>query len=240
MPTEFFLPDEDDARILRILIEREKKRNRGKGVPYEQDHVPTSPETYVALIPENGIPGVEITPGTGTGTATSVGSNPLPGDGDRVNSAFCSIYEIRNVRSGSGFSAERELMYLGFAEEVYNLSTETATSGYTLIHRDKFGRFVIGAQAVTIIPDIYGQALYDHYYGTLGTIYLWDNGLPTEPPLYQEEVMFNFLGKAGDVIPQWTFAEARWWADLNDGAGGYRISNANCDPETTETGTGTG
>lgn len=237
---EYFVPDEEDARVLRILIEREKKRNQGKGVPFEQDHVPTAPETYIALVPAGGIPGVEITPGTGTGTAESVGTNPHPGDGDRVNSASCDIYEIRNVRSGSGFSAERELISLGFSEEVYNLSTETATRGYTLIHRDKFGRFVLGSPATTIIPDIYGQALTSISYGGSGTIYLWSNGLPTEPSRYQEDVLFDFLGKSGDTIAPWTLVEARWWADLNDGAGGYRVSNSNCDPETVETGTGTG
>lgn len=182
---EFFLPDEDDARVLRILIDREKKRAQGKGVPFEQDHVPTAPEVYIALVPDGGIDGVEIKPGTGTGTGSGTGSNPLPGDGDTVSSAMCSIYELRNleleddVAEGSA-TGRKELVYLGFSEEVHNLAASSIPAGYAIIQRDMFGRFVTGAQPSSkrykaVIIQTGGIAPGEH-----GEVQIYQGGLPVE------------------------------------------------------------
>lgn len=209
--TEYFLPDEDDARVLRILIEREKKRNHGKGAILEQDVVPTAQEVYIARIPSGGIDGISL-PATGTGDISS------------INSAECSIYQV----------IDGELIDMEFTEEVFNLSPAKLYSGYILIKQDKYGVWLANQKR----PDIYGQYTTNVSYGSSGILYLWNNGALTLPSRYEEDVKFDFLGKAGDVIEAWTLVEARWWDDLNDGAGAYRVSNANCDPELT-TGTGT-
>lgn len=209
--TEYFLPDEEDARVLRILIEREKKRNQGRGAILEQDVVPTAQAVYIARIPGGGIDGLSV-PETGTG------------DVSLISSADCSIYQI----------VEGELIDMEFTEEVFNLSPSKLYGGYNLITQDSYGAWIVNPRRA----DIYGQTVASLTYGSSGTIYLWDNGQPTLPSRYAEDVKFDFLGKAGDEIDAWTFIEAKWWGDLNDGLGAYRISNCNCDPETT-TGTGT-
>lgn len=75
---------------------------------------------------------------------------------------------------------------------------------------------------------IYGKTAASVTYGSTVTINIWRNNAVTSPLETETGVLFNWLGVSAQVIPSGTKVEAEWWDDLNNGDGGYRISNSNC------------
>lgn len=122
-----------DLAALRGLIEREKARKPPPGPPKPpaDDHgLPR--ETYVALTPAAGIPGLDESEDTGT----------VLGTGDEPGSAECKVFRLLDGQLyPAGIPGETVL--------VYNLS-ETAVPGkkWVLAHRDKFGEWYLGAEPI--------------------------------------------------------------------------------------------
>lgn len=82
-----------------------------------------SPEVYIALPPDSGIPGLDS-------AASGSGSDNPPTEGDRPGSAICSIYRIING----------ELRPIpGLTKRVYNLSETAIESDWITVHREKTG-----------------------------------------------------------------------------------------------------
>lgn len=76
------------------------------------------------------------------------------------------------------------------------------------------------------ILEIYGTADSTINYGSNGNISVFrdlaDSGDTAS-------VMFKFLGKTGDTIPSGAKVHARWFDDLNNGVGGWLVTNSNCE-----------
>jgi hypothetical protein len=141
-----------DVALLREMVRGYKSQRISS--PYRQDDLSThqAPETYVALpIPCEGIPGLirEETTGTGTfgdesgstgtdsDTGTGSGTTGCPGDiagpGDRPGMAMCDIYRLNQ--------SNNTLQKLGITKPVYNLSASPLPKDWTLVTRDKSGRW---------------------------------------------------------------------------------------------------
>src|SRR5262245_52962606 len=80
-----------------------------------------TPDVYIALPPEDGIP-----PLTRSGTASG------PGAGDQPGVADCDIYSI---------APDGALQVVGISQQVVNLTTETIEQEFIPIHRNKFGQY---------------------------------------------------------------------------------------------------
>lgn len=96
------------------------------------DEPPQAPETYIALVPEDGIPAAEGDPDfiTGTGTGTDLVLDYR--QGDRPGSATCQIYRIING----------VLESCDFTKLVWNLSGSAITQKWMTVVRDKFGNWL--------------------------------------------------------------------------------------------------
>jgi len=122
---------EDDAAVLRQIITDHRRRNRTKEV-MRDGSIPNkvlTPETYVAGIPDGGIPILRVYDG-----------DPIPG------SAVCTIYRLRPVSetgtssgssTGTGVTERLEATY--FNQTVYNVSTTLISVDYKIVWRDKYG-----------------------------------------------------------------------------------------------------
>lgn len=124
-----------DVAKLRRLIEFAEKQgfNFGRATRPEDD--PTAPETYVALVPTDGIPGRDgLTPG----------------------SAECQLFVVRNR------TAEPQLGQIGKIVTVFNVSTEAIEAEgtadlYIPVTRDKFGTWLATSKDAPTPPS--GQSI---------------------------------------------------------------------------------
>lgn len=107
---------ENDAKILRELISREKQKipNHKKQYGLEEDI--TAPEVYIAKTPPEGIAGVN----DGVGTAS--------------DSAECAVYQLLD---------DLTIEDTGLVQDVYNLSSSNILGDvWVLISRDKYGSWI--------------------------------------------------------------------------------------------------
>jgi hypothetical protein len=97
-----------------VLGDREGSENRD----FQEDPLHMAPETYVALVPDAGIPALSDITGTG---------------GDSPGSATCSIFKV---------DANGDLVGYGFTKTVYNTSTTAIDDTYVPVTRTKGGKWV--------------------------------------------------------------------------------------------------
>lgn len=123
---DVFAFSEDDARLLRQLIERERRQVQNtRNRPAPLADIPQAPDVFVVKAPDGGIPALDAEAGTGTGTGTL----GYPG------SAICTIYTAREV---GGYT--KLVRRTNFEKRVYNMSEATIPEGsWCLITRDKSG-----------------------------------------------------------------------------------------------------
>lgn len=115
----------------------------------KSDDTHQAPETYIALVDVGGIPAL-------TGGAT-------PGAGDVPGTAECNIYQI-------GIQGELTLI-TGLSRTVFNLTPNKIQSGWLLVTRDKWGRWV--ATTPGLVVKI-GKCTNATIQGQIGTVALWD------------------------------------------------------------------
>lgn len=146
-----FYLSEDDAVILKAVIQEYRRRDRTleesslttSRHPYaieEMQGYPSddifTPEVYVAEIPEDGIPAL-----------TMDGASYIPG------SAECIVYKLwpRVAEADNEIVKTR----LEFSHLVYNISdnqvVRASTSKFRLIHRDKYGNWIIDSAGTSLV-----------------------------------------------------------------------------------------
>lgn len=208
-----FYVNEEDAAILKEVVQDYRRRHpfpaRASLTPFigempgdYGDDIFT-PEVYVALIPEDGIPAL-----------IKDGDNYIPGYAD------CTIYKMWPVEASTGTGTETGLIATYFDHRVNNLSTLVITrSGdqiFCLVHRDKYGDWFVmpsgsGSKLVELcsLEDAERNVPYTALLGTWDPsqqIYCYDNaetvyaidhriGPPTAEigwkGQYQEEISTN-------------------------------------------------
>jgi len=110
--------NDDDVRLLRGLIHRERLRNRNRGTgPTPEDLPPSSDERYLIKLPSGGIDALDPT-----------GTDPVAGKAD------CNVYIA--VDDGSG---DYELADTGYAIRVLNLGGPVGHAAWGVAGRDKYG-----------------------------------------------------------------------------------------------------
>lgn len=123
------LSDSDVQVLLRVVRAVESgdlrlSNTRDERVSLGEDH--QSPEVYIALVPEGGIPAL-----TGSGA-----------EGDTPGSVECDIYTI----------ADGTLSVVdGLSKDVYNLSTTDVEAGWVLVARNKMGHWIAVSAASTSV-----------------------------------------------------------------------------------------
>ena len=131
MPEGYFL-SESDLRILKALIAKEKNTVRRTRNRVEDDEPDIqSPDVYIALPPVSGIPAL-TRPGSGSDQPVSFADSP--------GVAKCTIYQLIE---GDTPSFEQT----SITQNVYNLSTGEVGHDWTLVVRDKFGRYLVPSVA---------------------------------------------------------------------------------------------
>lgn len=158
---------------------------------------------------------------------------------------FCTNGEVK-VPSGATIDCE----ILGFNKPVlcrYSSTSSVPTIGSRLrvkgspdnaFYVNTGGEFVAVSLPNTTLRHVYvvrqfklhhirGKAAGDITYGTFGTMNIWRNRVITNP-LETETVWFDWEGIAGQVIPAGAKMTAVWEDDVQNGAGGYGITNSNC------------
>ena len=125
----------EDKKLLQWVLDEARKRwqNAQSRPPVGHDQPHQAPEVYIAITPEDGIPGLTFGEGTGTGTG---------GDSYTPGSAECNIYQI----------VGGILVYAGFSKIIYNLSVD-AIPRRTAVEtsRDKFGEWLISGMGSDIV-----------------------------------------------------------------------------------------
>ncbi len=140
MADGFLLTPRDRELINEILAEHRRRVERNKVRNLPPDELDT-PEHYIALTPDDGIPALEPGEEGSENTGTGMGSIVVPSPSRAIpGSAECRIFRL--VReAGQG---DEEFAYLEeveqFSKVVYNLSL-TAVAGDTWVHiiREKYG-----------------------------------------------------------------------------------------------------
>ena len=136
---DLYLPDEDDRRLLREMVQA-FKRNPANLNRREELQPRQASEVYIAKAQSaTGIPAMSKYAGTGTGTDSY----------DEPGSAVCDIYKISeldatpDIRQVSGLTAR-----------VYNLSQAAVGGDWMLVTKTKFGKWVA---IPTSLNTIYGR-----------------------------------------------------------------------------------
>lgn len=149
----FFLTDADRALLREMVDEHLRTRSNIPSRPgadqtwsEAQDYM--TPETYIALPPEAGIPAV--TEGVGD-------------DDDETGSAECDIYKINE--SGGDFL----LVDAGFNKTVHNLTLAPIQQDLVLVHRTKFGRWVAAPSNIFLFGKLDGSLSE----GSSATMSIW-------------------------------------------------------------------
>ena len=152
MSSKVLVLTEEDAQLLRDMLQEHRNRDRGlqdslPSHPYSMEEVPGypsddifTPEVYVAEIPEEGIP-------------------PLTKSGDkyRPGKAKCKIWRM-NMGIDPDDESEHEMKELHFHHWVFNLGLDWIERDepdiFTIVWRDKFGRWFTkptGAESIKLI-----------------------------------------------------------------------------------------
>lgn len=132
MPEDAYFLDERSRKALIDVVAAEVKRRMER--PRDAGRVdPTSPETYVARTPPEGIPPVDYGVVTGTGSGTGTTGDDVPGF------AQCLIYQLVDQGgTADGFF----LRVPQFYKKVFNVTDRYVPGGtWTLVTRDKYGRW---------------------------------------------------------------------------------------------------
>lgn len=154
-----YLLNEEDRRLLREVIERERGRKTTNRISLPPEPLPGTPEVYIALTPFAGIPALnpEALLGTGatvlgTGTGSATGGN-TPG------SAICQVYQVVVTQNVPDLH-----IVPGLSHRVHNLSL-TAIPGrhWVIATRDKYGTWFAVPTATAgggggSMPDFSGEA----------------------------------------------------------------------------------
>lgn len=128
---------DEEVRLIQKMIDRERRQvvNQSPNLVtdrWDQGEDHQAPETYVAAIPADGIPGKD--------DVDDYGDYPYSEyQEDLVGSAECDIYQI--VKEGS-FWKLREVT--GLSKTVYNFGDQAIDGpGFVPITRDKFGKWLV-------------------------------------------------------------------------------------------------
>lgn len=130
MPEELFGLTNEDRQLLKQWLEMmRKQRVNPVNRPHVEEPESQTPDVYIALTPPAGIAANDVTAGTaGAGTTGGV-TGATPGSAD------CSVYRL-DLATG-------DLIYTGFTQKVYNLSTSAIGGNeWVNIARDKWGTWL--------------------------------------------------------------------------------------------------
>lgn len=171
MAEAYFLSAKDRETIKRVVDDYLGKRGNTTGRPREghvdhEEH--QAPQLYVALTPEDGIPGLDIAPPE-TGTGTGTGGDVFVGD-DIPGYATCNIYRVVPTVPLGDTSTPALEPITGLTKTVYNTSA-ISVPGYTwiIVARDSFGSWLVvtppaDRMLVRLIGKAYPVSGYRQYY----------------------------------------------------------------------------
>lgn len=139
-----FLTDQDKA-IVQAVIDQVQKDRVNTPLRSQQERANQASDVYIAKVPEDGIPALTETSGTGTG------------DFDIPGSVACDIYHIID----DTVSGDPELVPIeGLSKTVYNLASVEIVEGWTLINKTKGGRW-IADQTIGVARMCHGTLVAD-------------------------------------------------------------------------------
>lgn len=132
-----FWPNDRDRKLLQWVIDevRNTSRNRPAVGGGPRPMQPTA-SSYVALVPDEGIPA--LVKGEQAGTGSGSGSGPSD---DKPGHAECEIYHIVQ---GDDFATDQEhvLKKMGHKLTVYNLTSQKISAGWITVTQLKGGKWV--------------------------------------------------------------------------------------------------
>lgn len=125
---------DNDVRILREMAAEHRNRGSGGTVgPYRNPTDYSSPDLYLALPPDGGIPALDP---LGTGSS----GDSAPQEGDEPGHALCQIYHLSSP-SGTGEDVTIKKIS-GLTRTVYNLTRKIIPRDWTPVQRLKGGNWI--------------------------------------------------------------------------------------------------
>lgn len=133
-----FIPTERDKEVLNWMLQQIRNTPVNAPPPSVIEprlNVQPGTGTYIAKVPESGIPGMETDEGedTGTGSGTEGESDDTP----TPKRAKCVLYKIATTSNGPELRR-----YETLEKWVYNITSSKIASGYTLVVQLADGKWV--------------------------------------------------------------------------------------------------